>query len=112
MYFSDGITTAKTDYRGWTQSLIDAYRAELSKGRGSASAPRSVSFPIQGISCTGHYVPDCSMSLLVTRSDGVAKPLQHRRLTGYPLDSALQKALDSAVALALANGSLNKFVGR
>lgn len=113
IYFSDGITKYKTDYRGWTQAVIDAYGAELSKQAPTASgAARSVRFSILGINCSGHYIADCSMALQVSRSDGVTNVFTTETFNGWPIPSALQKALDAGVSMALQDGSLNAFVGR
>ena len=111
-YFGDGITTYKTDYRGWTQVVINSYGVALSKLSRAASGPKSISFSIQGINCSGHYVADCSLSLLVTRSDGVKKIYSTDTYNGYPIDSALRSALDAAANLAYSDSSLNQFVNR
>ena len=109
-YFGDGITTYKTDYRGWTQVLINSYGVALSKTSRAATQPKSISFSIQGINCSGHYVADCSLSLLVTQSDGVKRIYSTDTYNSYPIESALRRALDAAATLAFTDSSLNQFV--
>lgn len=111
-YFGDGITTYKTDYRGWTQVVINSYGVALSKTSRVATQPKSISFSIQGINCSGHYVADCSLSLLVTRSDGVKRIYSTDTYNSYPIESALRRALDAAATLALTDPSLNQFVNQ
>lgn len=111
-YFGDGITTYKTDYRGWTQVIINSYGVALSKASRSATEGKSISFSIQGINCSGHYVTDCSLSLLVTRSDGVKKIYSTDTYNSYPIESALRRALDAAANLASTDTSLNQFVNQ
>lgn len=109
-YFGDGITTYKTDYRGWTQVIINSYGVALSQKSRLSNSKKYVSFSIQGINCSGHYVADCSTSLLVTQSDGVKKIYSTDTYNGYPIESALQRALDAAAMLALTDPVLNQFV--
>jgi hypothetical protein len=111
-YFSDGITTYKTDYRGWTQVVINSYGVALSKVNRPSTTARSISFSIQGINCSGHYVADCSLSLLVTRSDGEKKIFSTDTYNSYPIESALRRALDAAANLAFTDVSLNQFVNQ
>ena len=110
VYFGDGITTYKTDYRGWTQVVINAYSTQLMGKPQATSTGRSLFFSIQGINCSGHYIADCSLSLLVSSSDGAKKVFSTEKYNGYPISSALQKALDAAVALATADPELANFV--
>lgn len=110
IYFSDGITTYKTDYRGWTQSVIDAYAPSL------PTTPRiqrlTLSFSIQAIVCSGHYVADCAVSLLVERGDGVRKIYSTPSLNGYPILSALNRALTASANLAATDIELVNYLSQ
>lgn len=108
IFFTDGITTIKTDYPRWTQVLIKKFSESIPLTRAS-STPRTISFSIQSITCTGHYVPECSISLFLERSDGVRKLYNTEALSGYPLESALNRALDMAASTVSSDPSLIKF---
>lgn len=112
IYFSDGITKYSTDYRGWTQSVIESYGAVLARTGAPAGRARAVSFAILGINCSGHYVADCSMSLQVSQAEGVSRVYTTATFNGWPISSALHKAIEAGVSLALNDVSLNAFVGR
>ena len=110
IYFSDGITTYRTNFRGWTQVVVNGYGTRLAKQSRSTVQGKALSFSIQGINCSGHYVADCSLSLLVTRSDGAKKVYSTETYNGYPITSALQKALDASISLAISDSELTQFV--
>lgn len=112
VYFGDGITTYKTDYRKWTQVVVDAYRTALRPYRAGLVADRSLSFALQSINCSGHYLADCSLSLLITRGDGVQKVFSTDKYNGYPIESALNKALNASVELALEDEATSQYIGK
>ncbi len=106
LYFNDGITKYQTSYRGWSQSVVTRFAESMSRRRPPTGTDKTLTFSILGITCSGHYVADCSASLQVTRGDGVSKVYSTDPLNGWPLGSALDKALDASVAMVITDPDL------
>jgi hypothetical protein len=109
-YFTDGITTNKTNFRGWTQAFINRLGNRLPAPSSLTSKPKSLAFSIQAITCAGHFVSDCSLSLSVARGDGVRKTYSTESYSGYPLDVALERAIDASIDLVMADADLVRFM--
>lgn len=102
VYFSDGIATYTTHYRGWTEELARALQGRLGPGRSTEGSKRVLGLSIQSILCTGHYVPDCTITAVVTTESGYKRSVSSATYTGYPISSAMDKAING-VASAIAS---------
>ena len=98
IYFSDGISTYTTHYRGYTEVLLRAVGDRLASVKVADSATKSLSLSIQSIACTGHYIPDCTVSAVVATGNGQRRSLSGATSTGYPISSALDKAINGVAA--------------
>lgn len=98
-YFTDGITTVKTDYRGWTDVIAKQFDSRIRTLPPGKKQGKMIALSIQAITCTGHWVPDCSISLLMVRGDGKRRVYTTDAFTGYPLTSAFEKAREGVVTL-------------
>lgn len=102
VYFSDGISTYTTHYQGWTDELARALQGRLGPGRSTEGEKKVVGVSIQAILCTGHYVPDCTITAVVTTGSGYKRSVSSSTYTGYPISSAMEKAING-VASAIAS---------
>ncbi len=109
MIFSDGITSAKSDYQKWGQVIVQRL-ADAIPGSIGTSKAKSIRVSLQSINCTGHYVPECAVSVFVERSDGVNKMYTTDALNGYPFDNSIQRAMNESVRLMASDPNLLKFV--
>lgn len=96
--FSDGITTYMTDYRGWAEIARYKVAGAVALLPVSGEDEKKLSVSINQIDCGGHYVSDCAVSILVETGAGHREVINSQRFNGYPLSSALDKALDDAAA--------------
>lgn len=109
-YFSDGITSYKTNYRGWTQEVINRLSTHLRSSGYRGEVDRLLSFSLQSMNCSGHYIADCSVSLLVSRGDGVRIIYNTDTFNGWPIATALDRALDASVSLIVADNQIKQFI--
>lgn len=109
--FSDGITTIMTDYKGWAE--VVRYKIAESLGRLpiTPSETKSLSVSINQINCGGHYVADCAVSILIETGAGYREVVNSKRHSGYPFDSAIDKALnDVAGKVVMSNPVLDYLI--
>lgn len=109
-YFTDGITTVKTDYRGWTNVLAAQFDDRIRALPPGKTKGKTIALSIQAITCTGHWVPECSISILVVRGDGKRRAYTTDALTGYPLTSAFEKARNGVVTLVFQDPEFLEYI--
>jgi hypothetical protein len=110
VFFSDGITTLTTDYDGWTNVIISKAHTQIASAALKPSGPKLLKISIASIHCTGHYVPDCHISLQIERGDGNRKMYSSGPSTAYPVVSALNKVIDESLRVAFADPSLIRYL--
>lgn len=103
-YFGGGgPVTARTDYRLWTQHLINGVAAGMPKTAAAGRVPRVVTFSILTIDCSGAFVLSCGVTFLVTSDSGWRKVYTTDMVNGYPLPPTLERAVDAGIALVLSD---------
>ncbi|WP_206483641.1 hypothetical protein [Thalassotalea sp. G2M2-11] len=98
VFFSDGITTVLTDYKGWSEILISKVHNELAKMPLRNHDSKILKLSISSIICGGHYVTDCTVSAIAQIGDGYRNIISSSKFNGYPATSALDKALNDTAA--------------
>lgn len=112
LYFSDGIATLTTHYRGYTEVLMRSVRERLGGLKITDPATKSLGLSIQSISCTGHYVPDCTVAAVVSTGGGLKRGYSGTKVTGYPIASALDKAINTAAATIAADPDVIAYLSK
>jgi hypothetical protein len=107
--FANGINTATTNYKGWTDVIITKVQERWEP---QSTSPKVLKFSTSSINCSGFYVPDCSIALLVERGDGAKKVYTTPSLSGYPFDSAIGKALDAVAQIVVDDQSLQEYISQ
>ncbi|MHC5352355.1 hypothetical protein [Metapseudomonas furukawaii] len=108
--FSDGITTYMTDYRGWAEIMRYKIASAVAGLPVTQNEKKNLSVSINQIDCGGHYVSDCSISIMVETGAGHREIINSRRFNGYPLTSAVEKALDDAAGKIRINRALMEYL--
>lgn len=104
--FSDGITTYMTDYRGWAEIVRYKVAGAVAKLPVANAGSKSLGVSINQIDCGGHYIADCAVSILIETGTGHREVINSGRFNGYPMDSALNKALSEVAAKVSMNGAI------
>lgn len=104
VFFTDGITTIKTEYRGWTEVISTQFEKWLSTSAIKSPSEKTLGLSLQSITCNGHFIRSCALSLAVSRGDGTRKLYTTDTYMGYT--DALEKAVEGVVELALSDADL------
>nr|WP_322940823.1 hypothetical protein [Pseudomonas sp. s4] len=104
--FSDGITTYMTDYRGWAEIVRVKVAGAVAQLPVKSPGSKSLRVSINQIDCGGHYVADCAVSIMIETGTGHREVINSGRFNGYPMDSALDKALGDVAGKVLMNSEI------
>lgn len=110
VFFTDGIISIKTEYRGWTGNIVNKFEKWISTSSIKSASEKTLSLSLQSIACNGHFIRSCSISLLILKGDGTRKIYTTDPYAGYT--DALEKAIDGGVELALADADLLNYLQR
>lgn len=95
VFFSDGITTLKTGYKGWVDNIISNLSMKINNVETNRTL-ESASFEISlhAIQCTGHYVPECNMTVYLTDNENYKKVFTSGEVNSYPVQNSMNKAIN------------------
>jgi hypothetical protein len=110
VFFSDGITTVLTDYKGWAEILISKIHGELLKLPLHENNTKKIKLSISSIMCGGHYVTDCTVSVIAQIDDGYRSLITSNEFNGYPASSALDKAMNDVAEKVIRDKSIVEYL--
>lgn len=110
MFFSDGITTITTDYKGWSEILISKIYGKINELPLNDEINKSLRISINSIMCGGHYVTDCTITALVETGSNHRKLVTSDKFNGYPASSALNKALDNTARKIVIDSEVSNYL--
>ena len=110
IFFTDGITTIKSDYSKWTNILLSRYEIYQKTNNESKSNGRFIKVSFHSIACSGSFITNCIAVVVAERSDGVSNSYSTENIYGYGWSATMDRLIND-LAIKMANDSLlNEFI--
>ncbi|CAB5502985.1 hypothetical protein [Bathymodiolus thermophilus thioautotrophic gill symbiont] len=109
IYSSDGITTHTTNYKAWTDIVINKVRNILPK----TTQVKVLKIGIRSIVCSGSFVADCIIITEIEIGSGYKNLITTERRHGHYIgggNSALTKAIDESAQQIATNQAVLKYL--